>query len=248
MGDKSSRGHAESTTGRRANNEDSFYVNPGLGLYVVADGMGGHEGGEVASRLVVDTVGNFFERASDDPSVGVSGDEHTVAESRMDMAIRMAHREVARQAEGELASMGSTLAAVLLKNDRALIAHVGDSRVYRIRGGAVEQLTRDHSLTSDLESAGCTNIMANLPVHYRHMITRSISAHANAEPDLRIEDTQSGDVFVICSDGLTDVMTGEDIADVASEHEPELASQLLLDKAYAAGSLDNITAVVVKVE
>lgn len=248
MGNQSSWGHAESTTGRRAKNEDSFYVNAELGLYVVADGMGGHEGGELASKLVVETVSSFFERA-DESSFALEGDEErTVVESRMDMAIRMAQREVARQAEGELASMGSTLAAVLLDNDRALIAHVGDSRVYRIRCGAVEQLTRDHSVTADLEAAGCTNIMANLPVHYRHMITRSISARANAEPDLRIEETQTGDVFVICSDGVTDVMSGEDIASVASAHEPGLASRLLLDRAYAAGSLDNITAVVVRVE
>ena len=172
----------------------------------------------------------------------------SVAELRMDMAIRMAHREVQRESRGHLAEMGSTVAAVLLENDRALIAHVGDSRVYRVRQGDIEQLTRDHSLVADLEAAGCGGLMANLPVQYNHMITRSIAANSNAQPDLRVEQTEPGDVFLLCSDGLTDVMTDQDIAEVLNDYTPDAASTELVRRAYDAGSLDNITCVVFRVE
>ncbi|MCA9577678.1 MAG: protein phosphatase 2C domain-containing protein [Polyangiales bacterium] len=237
--------------GRRPNNEDSYRIEPELGLFLVADGMGGYEGGEVASRLVVDTLAAFFAKPdefTDDIAPSASAlDGPSEAEERMALAIRMAHREVQQEAQGRLREMGSTLAALHVHDSKVLIAHVGDSRVYRIRDGHIEQMTRDHSLTADLEAAGCESMLAHLPPHYRHMVTRVIAANANAQPDFRVVDAQAGDTFVLCSDGVHDVLGGDAILDAVDDAECEEASERVVARAFAEGTQDNITVVVVRV-
>mgnify|MGYP000928093786 FL=1 len=236
--------------GRRPNNEDSYRIEPELGLFLVADGMGGYEGGEIASRLVVDTLTDFFTRNRTDVDIADGEEPHdedqTPPEQRMALAIRMAHREVQQEAKGRLREMGSTLAALQAHGDKVLVAHVGDSRVYRIRNGHIEQLTRDHSLTADLEAAGCENMLAHLPPHYRHMVTRCIAVNANAQPDFRLLETRPGDTYVLCSDGVHAVLGGDAILDAVHNAGCAEASERVVARAFAEGTQDNITVVVVR--
>ncbi|MEM1413248.1 MAG: protein phosphatase 2C domain-containing protein [Myxococcota bacterium] len=232
---------SRSITGRRDNNEDASCARPDLGLYVVADGMGGHEGGEIASRVVVDTLVGFFERAGKAPAP-------ELAAERMELAIRMARAEVRRLAVGALSDMGTTLVAMLqLAPDRALIAHLGDSRAYRMRGTTVDALTRDHSFVAELDAVGASRLVAQLPVAFTALVTRCISARMDAPPELQLVDIAPGDAFVLCSDGLSDVLDDADLAaTLHSATDPRAAANRLVDAAFAAGSADNITALVLQ--
>lgn len=234
-------GYAQSYVGRRSNNEDSHLCRPELGLYVIADGMGGHEGGEVASNLAVDIVHHFFERMGDRPvSFAPTPGGSSMAEELMAMAIRMADREVERERVGSLAEMGTTLAAVLLREGRAIIGHVGDSRVYRFRSGKLERLTRDHSLYAEMESAG---VAAAVPAAraFGHVVTRAVGVPGSANPDLQTVDARPGDLFLLCTDGLTDVVEDARIEDVLRAAQPGLAASALVGEAWVSGSRDNIT-------
>ncbi len=238
-----------SHTGRRERNEDAYCVMPDLGLFAVADGMGGHAGGEVASHIVVSTLVDYFERQKSGVVGDPPEDDQEEDEERLDLAIRRAHQRVVERAYGPLRKMGSTLAALLLRGRRVVVAHVGDSRVYRLRDGAIERLTTDHSLCAELEAYGGRAIDRFLREQIGHLITRCIAAQGPAHADLRVDDARRGDVYLLCSDGLTDVLSDEDIAQVLESHEdPEEASQRLVDRAYRRGSTDNITAVVVRID
>lgn len=242
------RAFGQSETGRRRRNEDSFAVRPDLGLFVVADGMGGHAGGNVASRLVVETVERFFDQMGGDSDVGLDQNSQgsTLAEQRMDLAIRMCKREVERKAVGDLAPMGTTLVTLLVRDGRAVLAHVGDSRIYRLRNGRIEQMTRDHSLCAELEAAGGQDLAKRLTGPFTAMVTRSIAAYSNAKPDIRIEDMEPGDRYLLCTDGLSGALEPEAIAAILRTYEePQEASCRLVQRALAAGSMDNVTAVVV---
>lgn len=231
-------GFATSHIGRRSNNEDAYCVAPHLGLYAVADGMGGHEGGEVASRIVIESMLHFLERAQ--PS-----NDHYEAASDLTGAVRWATDRVTGEAIGGLEEMGTTLAAVWVRGDRAIIVHVGDSRVYRLRGGKLALMTRDHSMLNDLEQQGSAMLADLLRDRIAHVITRCISAGCNAEPDVQVVDIQPGDVFLVCSDGLSDVLPHRDLESILRDHAPTEAHQALVERAYVRGGTDNITAVVV---
>lgn len=242
-----SRGHARSFVGRRKRNEDAFVARRELGLYVVADGMGGHAGGNVASQIVVDTMESFFERAASiESDHGPSSDEIEWAQQRMDLAIRMCQSEVSRRATGELAEMGSTLAAVLVRGRYAVIAHVGDSRIYRIREERCELLTRDHSVCAELEAAGGGELVKRLAGPFGAMITRSISLGSNAKPDMRMELTDPGDRFLICSDGVSNALEEDEMGAIVSQLDGPAAADRLVERAFQAGSHDNLTVVVIE--
>lgn len=231
-------GFATSHIGRRSNNEDAYCVAPHLGLYAVADGMGGHEGGEVASRIVIESMLHFLERA--DPSNDTIG-----AAQDLTGAVRWATDRVTGEAVGGLEEMGTTLAAVWVRDNRAVIAHVGDSRVYRLRNGKLALMTRDHSMLNDLEQQGSAMLADLLRDRIAHVITRCISAGCNAEPDVQVVDIELGDVFLVCSDGLSDVLPHRDLETILRDHSPTEAHQALVERAYVKGGTDNITAVVV---
>ncbi|MEO0322123.1 MAG: protein phosphatase 2C domain-containing protein [Myxococcota bacterium] len=238
---------AESITGRRENNEDSFSSRDDLGLFVVADGMGGHEGGEVASRVAVETLVNFFGRMDTEATPAKERSGTALAEERMALATRMAHAEVTRLATGPLADMGTTLVALWKLGDgQALVAHLGDSRVYRLRGSELVRLTRDHSFLAELDAAGAGSLVGQLPGAFSAMVTRCISARMDATPETTLIEVRPGDTFLLCTDGLTDVVDDDDIAAVllGSASAADAAAELV-DVAYEAGSLDNITALVV---
>lgn len=227
---------AASDTGRRSNNEDAFVAAPELGLYAVADGMGGYEGGEVASRIALETLLAYFARLGD--AIDLANDEDG-ARDQMRMAIRMADRAVQRAAVGELRHMGTTLACMVVRGSRALLAHVGDSRGYRLREGELALLTRDHSLVAEMEAAGLS-VGPNLG----HVITQALGQGPSAQPDLRVVDVLPGDRFLLCTDGVTDVLSPREIGDELSRRRSQ--ARATVQSAYELGSMDNITAVVVR--
>lgn len=242
-----SRGFGCTHVGGRENNEDSLLVSERLGLYVVADGMGGYEGGEVASDITVQALHRFYDIVGADGEVGMNtpgSGGRTVAEDMMRLAIRQASHDVEKLRHGRLSGMGSTVVSLLVRDGCALWAHVGDSRIYRMRRGYLEQVTRDHTLFAELLEAGVVSMRS---VASRNMITRAIGVPGYSRPDVTIERAEPGDLFLLASDGLTDVIDDGEIADVLDDLEPRRAAETLVSRAYMAGSPDNITAVVVEI-
>jgi serine/threonine protein phosphatase PrpC len=217
----------------REGNEDSYLVEPPL--YAVADGMGGHKGGEVASNLALETVEDLFR----------SG-EGTLADQ-----IREANRAVyARsQQDSAVSGMGTTLTAVLLDGSRLRLAHVGDSRAYMLRAGAFRQLTNDHTLVARMVKAGeITRDEARAHPH-RNVITHSVGTAPEVSIDEDLIPLIDGDRVLLCSDGLTDMLTEDQIqAILETEPDPQRAADRLIKAANRAGGIDNITVVVMDAE
>ena len=241
------RAYASTHVGRRENNEDAYLADSDNGLFLVADGMGGYEGGEIASHLVVDSFHQFFKRggpADLEAFEGTAIGGRTPAESMMELAVRLASREVERLRKGRLAAMGSTVAAMMVRGSWAVLAHVGDSRIYRLRGRKLECMTRDHSLYAQLVEAG---IASSRAVAHKNLITRAIGVPGSAKPDVATHRVEQGDIFLLCSDGLTDVVPDSDIQSIMSELPLHRAVDALVSEAYVCGSADNITALLVQV-
>jgi serine/threonine protein phosphatase PrpC len=237
--------HALSITGRRSSNEDAVCVQPGLGLFIVADGMGGYEGGEIASALAVEAIHELVRRTAGDADVTWPyriDPARTVTENELIVATRLAADRIAARRIGELRDMGSTVVALRLTRDDAVIAHVGDSRVYRLRDGALAQLTIDHSMVAQLEASG---IKPDPSFPWRHVVTRALGTQTS-EPEVQRQEIAAGDVFLLCSDGLSEVLEAEQIAALLAA-PAEAACRALVDAAFAAGSRDNISVVVVRV-
>ncbi len=238
---------ARSHVGRRQNNEDALVVCPEHGLFAVADGMGGYEGGEIASGIVVQTLQGFFQRNAHD---GEATWPHKLDErfgfvaNELSTGIVLAHRAVVAQKTGRLEQMGSTVVALAIDGEMAVIAHVGDSRAYRLRHNVLERLTIDHSYAELMRAAG-----GSAPAGFSHVITRAIGRPDEGPPELRRVELQVGDVYLLCSDGVSDVLEHRDIHELLTEyHDPELAASALVQDAYLAGGQDNITAVVLRIE
>ena len=237
--------YALSIAGRRANNEDAVCARPELGLFVVADGMGGYEGGEVASALAVEAISELVRRTAGDADVTWPykiDPQRTIIENEVLVATRLANERIAQRRVGELREMGSTVVVLRLEDDHAVIGHVGDSRLYRLRDGVVVQLTIDHSLTAQLEASG---MKPAADWQWRHVVTRALGT-TTGEPEIARIAVASGDVYLLCSDGLSEVLEPEQLATMLSL-PVELACRTLVDAAYEAGSRDNISAVVVRV-
>lgn len=242
--------HAAAThVGRRSNNEDAYCAAPELGLFAVADGMGGYEGGEVASRVAIDTLAGFYRRnAEDDNTTWPFGLEagRSLAENMLSVAIRLADAEVAARKTGRLAAMGSTVAAIAVDGPRVVIGHVGDSRVYRLRDGRITQVTRDHSLYQDMVSAGMS-VPPREQFPHANVITRALGMKPPVKVDLATQDARSGDVYLLCTDGLIEAVRDERIREVLSTMRPPEAARALVSEAYEGGGRDNITVVVARV-
>ena len=231
---------SQTSQGRvRTSNEDSFVVNPETGLFLVADGMGGHAAGEIASQLAASTV-NEWVTAHDD-----------AMEKPADMLRQAALAANSRVFEAQrrdqaLAGMGSTLTTLLVRDGNVFIAHVGDSRAYRLRENRLEQMTRDHSLVWHLYENGVLR-KSDLATHpQKNLITRSIGSHAEVEIDVEAGEGCAGDVYLLCSDGLTDGVSDERIREsLSAAHSPQEMANLLVDAANLAGGSDNITVIVV---
>ncbi|HTM46533.1 MAG TPA: Stp1/IreP family PP2C-type Ser/Thr phosphatase [Polyangiaceae bacterium] len=238
---------------QRDHNEDSFSVLPEYDLYVVADGMGGHRAGDVASRIAVDTIAEFFRRAAQEELTWPFHFDATLTEeeNRLLTAIRLANRQIHEHStrSTDLRGMGTTVVGALFSADKrkVYVAHVGDSRAYRVRGTRMEQITRDHSLLNDYLAAMpdmTEEQRSDLP---RNVITRALGMQDNVEVEVHAHDVYPGDAFVLCSDGLSGMLNDEEILEFvrATPDEQEVCRRLL-NAANEHGGEDNITAVVVR--
>jgi serine/threonine protein phosphatase PrpC len=227
---------------RRRSNEDCYALASELGLYLVADGMGGHTAGQVASRLAAEAAVGALRTLVDAPA--------TLAE-KLRFSVAAANREILgrAQAQPELTGMGTTLVALLAGTDRVALAHVGDSRAYLVRGGRIRQLTDDHSLVAELVRRREISESAARGHPHRHVLTRALGVRRSTEPDLAELTPTEGDAFVLCSDGLTGHVGDAEIAHVVSESaDLDRACERLVGMANERGGEDNITGVVVRCE
>jgi protein phosphatase len=220
---------------RRRGNEDRYAVDPQLGLCLVADGMGGHSAGQVASALAAESaVSSLRER---------KGSDATPAE-KLRGAIEDANRAIysAARQKNEYSGMGTTVVALLVEGTRAAIAHVGDSRAYRVRGGRIRQLTDDHSIVGELLRRHEITADDARDHPHRHVLTRALGVRGHVQPDLAELTLSPGDLFVLCSDGLTNHIEDHEIAKLVTESsELEAGCAALIELANRRGGEDNIT-------
>jgi serine/threonine protein phosphatase PrpC len=246
-------------TGRiRKNNEDSYRLAAEIGLFVLSDGMGGLAAGEVASRVTVDTIVAHCCDAKADPSLALIGGRVSgvsAAANRLASAIRLANlavREEEAQCEGggkgsSQSAMGATVVAAWVNDGRLIVAHVGDSRAYRLRGDVFEQLTRDHSFVAEQVRGGMLSEEEARRSDLQNVLTRALGVEAEVEVDVVEELVIEGDTLLLCSDGLTRELSDSQIAAVLNSGENvERVAELLVDLANQAGGGDNITAVVLR--
>jgi PPM family protein phosphatase len=232
----------------RENNEDKyeFYIpenEDDLALrgmaFVVCDGMGGHEAGQIASELACKTfLDVYFNHPGDAP------------ESALLAGLKAANRyvlDVARAVPSRR-GMGTTLSALILLQDQAWIAHVGDSRIYRLRDGALEPITKDHTWIEEALASGQIRPEEAETHPYRHVLTRAIGTEENVPPDIFSTDLRQGDVFLLCSDGLTNHVSDEELAAVLSESGPSETAWKLVGMALVGGGSDNCTVLAVRVD
>jgi protein phosphatase len=240
---------------QREHNEDSYLLLPEHSLFIVADGMGGHRAGDVASRLATDTIAEFFRStASEDVTWPYHFDTSlSEEENRLLTGIRIANRQVFERSvrSREYQGMGTTMVSMLFSEDlgRVFIGHVGDSRCYRVRGGEIRLMTRDHSLVNDylLAMPELTEDQKNeLP---KNVITRALGMQDHVVVDLQTDSPEAGDWYLLCSDGLSGMISDDDILRIVdSSEEPGELCRRLIAKANENGGEDNITAVLLRVE
>ncbi len=226
---------------RRRTNEDRFGSDPSLGLFLVADGMGGHTAGQVASKIAIDAMQGALRTETGGASLI----------ERLRSAVALANETIFRAAvaQPELAGMGTTLVALLVQGGRAAVAHVGDSRVYRVRGGRIRQLTDDHSLVGELQRRGEISADAAREHPHRHVLTRALGVRTVAEPDFGELTLEAGDVFLLCSDGLTHQVRDDELAKaVTGEPDLDAVCDRLVALANSRGGDDNITVLLVRCE
>lgn len=244
---------ARSDPGRvRENNEDSFRLAPEINLFVLSDGMGGLEAGEIASKLAVDTVVEHCEQAEADPSLAVFG-KHIEGVSdpcnRMASAVRLANTAIYENARnrGGKAAMGATIVVLRVFEDRVCIAHVGDSRAYLLRAGQFDQLTEDHSFVADQVRRGVLTPEEASRSRMHNVLTRALGIDPTVDVDVTEELLMDGDVFLVCSDGLFRELSNAQITGILAEtDDPQRAASRLVDLANQAGGGDNITVIVLR--
>ena len=245
----------DTNVGRKRNhNEDNFYLPTEERLTIVADGMGGHASGEVASQMAVDTVVEYFKATQEDAPLTwpFKVDRGSHAEvNRLVVGIKLANQKIVEhsQKDPNCRGMGTTLVAVFFMDDNVIIGHVGDSRVYRLREGKLTQLTEDHSLVNDyIKMKRMTDEEAAAFPH-KNVIVRALGMKETVQVDVLEEKPKLGDCYLLCSDGLSGMVSDDQMTQIL-EAEPDLdkATQKLIDAANANGGIDNITVVLGRVE
>jgi PPM family protein phosphatase len=225
----------------RTSNEDSFIADDQSKVFLVADGMGGHAAGEIASQITASTVNELLSKRAPESNL----------EDALSLAVREANTRVyeTQKLKPEYRGMGSTLTALTVADNRYFLAQVGDSRAYLFRENALSQLSRDHSIVWPLYEKGLLT-KEDISRHPRkNLITRSIGTHPEVEVDLKSDSVLEGDVFLLCTDGLTDVLSDQDIQQILSDGDKNLKEigERLIQAANSGGGPDNITIVVVGV-
>lgn len=226
-------------------NEDSYYISKPddeIKLFIVADGMGGYNGGEVASNLAVQAAHNYilsnFEKAKESKELLLD-----LAKNSMQYANKIVY-EKALQDE-EFKNMGTTLDICLIYGNKAYISHIGDSRIYRIRKEFMRKLTKDHSYVQQLVDEGKITKEESMNHPKKNMLVKALGCTEYIEPDVMIKAFIKGDIILMCTDGLTNMITEEEIFRIIKSNE-ENPSEELIKKANENGGLDNITAVIIK--
>lgn len=237
---------------QRDHNEDSFAIAPEFNLYIVADGMGGHRAGDVASKMATDSITEFFRSTSQEDATWPFHFDTSLSEeeNRLVAGIRLANRQIFDKGirSREHSGMGTTVVGALYskRKRRLYVGHVGDSRAYRVRGETIVQLTRDHSLLNDYLAAMpdlSEEQQAEVP---RNVITRALGMQDTVSVDLVADDPQPGDAYLLCSDGLSGMLADQDILEIMSAtRDPKEICNKLVEEANDQGGEDNITALVV---
>jgi serine/threonine protein phosphatase PrpC len=239
---------------KRDHNEDAFVLDEQASLFAVADGMGGHAAGEVASQIAIKTIYDFIHATRDDaeatwpydydPSLSVNG-------NRLRTAIRLANQRIAEtiQKKEELKDMGTTVVCVLVSGDgTATVGHVGDSRAYLLRDGTLVQLTSDHSWVNEQVKLGFLDRNDAMRHPFRNVVTRALGSRGEVAVDLSEQALRPGDLLLLCSDGLNSMVDDEGIAAAIVGQGDDLPAQCraLIAAANARGGDDNITAILVR--
>jgi protein phosphatase len=237
---------AKSDIGKaRDMNQDYYYISPNessIHLYVLADGMGGYKGGEIASTLATISVKNYIE--SNFENTPKDKEElQKLIKSAMEYANMVVH-EKSREEE-ELESMGTTLEVCLIYNNKAYIGHIGDSRIYRIRGDFFRKLTTDHSYVEKLVKDGTITKEEAVNHPKKNMLTKALGCSAFVEPDVTVKGFVKDDIILMCSDGLTNMIEEEKIYEIIKENY-KIAPEKLVELANENGGYDNITAIIIK--
>ena len=240
---------------RRSQNEDCHVARPELGLFVVADGVGGHAGGRVASRIAVEAIAGAVEASASlgpedrrphpfDPALSRGA-------NRLRAGFDLANRRIAERvaASAALQGMATTAVAVLVDGLTAVLAHAGDSRAYLLRPAGLTRLTRDHSWVEEQVRAGALTAAAAREHPWRNIVTRVLSAEEGAAPDVAELTLRRGDRLLLCTDGLSSVMPQSEIRRVLADHDDlQAACDTLVRLVLASGAPDNVTAIVIQID
>ena len=236
----------------RPNNEDAVFCDAGRGLAILADGMGGYNAGEVASGMATALLSESLVRAMD--KVGTqscSRDGDRSIHLQLLELIEETNAEIyfAAQNDFRYFGMGTTLVVAWYYDNSLTVAHIGDSRLYRMRGGAFEQLTRDHSLLQEQLDSGMITPAQARAFHARNLVTRALGVESVVEPEVQSFDVLAGDIFLLCSDGLSDMVDDRDIARALRElgDDPAVVADCLVNMANDNGGRDNVSVILVKV-
>ena len=229
----------------RADNEDSIYVNERIRLVAVADGMGGHKAGATASKLAAGVIRDCFQKGR--PVSGTYDSTYSDTTNRLKAAILLANKTVyeAARRTPELSGMGTTIAVAALTENRLSYAHIGDSRIYLIRSGSIEQLTDDHSFARN--QVGRNGASAEEASHpdMKNILTRAVGIEPDVEADLGELTVFEGDLLLLCTDGLYNMVSDEEILQIILRAgNVRAASEILIDTANENGGMDNISAIV----
>lgn len=239
---------------KRAHNEDSLYLPEQERLVIVADGMGGHASGEVASKMAVETVAEHFRNSAEEAELTwpykVDGPDRYDA-NRLTVGIKLANLRIYDQAQRDedCRGMGTTIVASLFLDDKVVIGHVGDSRVYRLRDGRLTQLTEDHSLLNDYIRMKRLSSEEVGKFPHKNVIVRALGMKESVQVDLLSDSLRLGDTYLLCSDGLSGMVDDAGLAHILeSEQDLDTACERLIEAANDNGGQDNITCVLARLE
>ncbi len=230
---------------KRKGNEDSLFLDDKKELYIVADGMGGHRAGEIASKMVVDTIRDYMTNNESLPNHPASLSEES---KRLLAAILYANERVYQcsKEEKELSGMGSTVSAIYFTDNIFITANVGDSHIYLVHDSSIELLSVIHNVISE-QTAIDPERAKRLGKRFKHMLTRAVGVEPTVEADISESQFFKDDQIILCSDGLSDKVSSEEIADVVLREPPSNACQTLVNMANDRGGDDNVTVIVLKI-
>ncbi|MGO9137544.1 MAG: Stp1/IreP family PP2C-type Ser/Thr phosphatase [Syntrophales bacterium] len=232
----------------RPNNEDGFYIDDNAGLLVVADGMGGHASGEIASKLALDVIKDYFKAFKEGKTalIGKLDEGYSEMAKALGSSVRLANQAIYEAAKSNTGwqGMGTTVAAVVINRNRLSIAHVGDSRVYLVRAGDIEQLTDDHSVVYEQVKRELLTREDAQKSEIRNLLTRALGVATNVEVDISELTLSTGDILILCTDGLNSMVSDNDILTITvSTKDPAAVCDRLVEVANKQGGNDNITVI-----